>query len=129
MYRRSLCIGAAATVVALTFVTGAAAMANDDDVIRRGGCDGIATWKLKAKPDDGRLEVEGEVDSNRNGQVWRWRFKHDGSVSAKGRSTTRGPSGSFEVERRIVDARGKDHIVFRAVNVRTGAVCRGSLTI
>ena len=129
MYRRPLRIGAAATAVALTLVTGATAMANDDDVIRRGGCTGVATWKLKAKPDDGRLEVEGEVDSNRNGQVWRWRIKHDGAVSAAGRSTTRGPSGSFEAERRIVDTPGKDHVVFRAVNVRSGAVCRGSLRI
>ena len=57
-------------------------MANDDDVIKRGNCSGSANWKLKAKPDDGRLEVEGEVDSNKHGQVWRWRIIHDGDVSA-----------------------------------------------
>ena len=68
----------------------------------RGGCTGSADWKLKVKPDDGRLEVEAEVDSNVSGQTWRWRLCHNGSVSARGTSTTPGAvSGSFEVERRM----------------------------
>lgn len=129
MYRHLARLGAAATALSLAFASGATAQANDDEVIKRGACNAVAHWKLKAKPDDGRLEVEGEVDSNRVGQVWRWKLKHDGVVSDRGRRTTLAPSGSFEVERRIVDARGTDHIVFKAVNVRTGASCRGSLTI
>ena len=98
-------------------------------VIKTGSCSGSADWKLKAKHDDGRLEVEGEVDSNRNGQNWRWVFRHNGSVSARGWATTRGPSGSFEVERRMVDLRGADTIVFRARNPRSGEVCRGVVRI
>ena len=86
-------------------------------------------WKLKAKHDDGRLEVEGEVDSNRNGQDWRWRMVHNGSVSARGWATTHAPSGSFEVERRMVNLGGTDKIVFRARNPRTGEVCRGVVRI
>lgn len=103
------------------------ALAGDDDVIRRGSCTGATDWKLKASPEDGRIEVEGEVDSNRNGQTWRWRIRHNGSLSARGTATTQPPSGSFEVRRVLVDAAGTDTIVFRARNPRTDEVCRGVL--
>ncbi len=103
------------------------AVANDDDVIRRGSCSGATDWKLKGSPENGRIEVEGEIDSNHNGQTWRWRIFHDGKVSAHGRATTHAPSGSFEVRRLLVNGRGVDHIGFRAKNPRSGEVCRGSL--
>jgi hypothetical protein len=120
---------AAALLALLTapVLVAAPAHANDDDVIRRGSCSGSTDWKLKAGPEDGRIEVEGEVDSNRNGQTWRWRLRHDGSLSARGTATTHGPSGSFEVRRVVVDASGTDHLVFRARNPQTGEVCRGVL--
>jgi hypothetical protein len=104
------------------------AMANDADVINRGGCSGATTWKLKASPEDGRIEVEGEIDSNRTGQTWSWRLQHNGTVSAKGQATTRGASGSFEVRRVVVNLRGADDLVFRAVNDRSGELCRGKVT-
>ena len=115
-----------ATVALLaTIALPAPALANDADVIRRGSCSGSADWKLKASPEDGRIEVEGEVDSNRNGQRWRWRLRHNGSLSARGVATTRPPSGSFEARRVVVDLRGTDVLVFRAVNRRSGEICRG----
>lgn len=94
-----------------------------DDVVRRGSCSGGAHWKIKAKPDDGRIEVESEVDSFVNGQRWGWVLRHDGSVSARGTSRTHAPSGSFSVERRTVDRPGVDTFRFRAHNLRTGEVC------
>jgi hypothetical protein len=113
---------AAATLLATAAVP---AQANDGDVIRRGSCSGTADWKLKVGPEDGRLEVEGEVDSNRSGQLWRWRFKHDGVVVAKGTRYTAGASGSFEVRRLMANRSGTDTIVFRAHRPATGEVCRG----
>lgn len=103
------------------------AAANEDDVIRRGSCSGATDWKLKASPENGRIEVEGEVDSNRNGQSWNWSIRHDGDVSAQGTATTHAPSGSFEVRRVLVNAAGQDSIGWRARNPNTGEVCRGSL--
>ena len=103
-----------------------AATAHDDDddrVIRTGSCSGRADWKLKVKTDDGRLEVEGEVDSNVAGQRWRWTLRHNGSVADRGVGITTARSGSFEVERKIVDLAGTDRVAFRAV--RDGQVCRG----
>lgn len=96
---------------------------DDDRVIRTGSCSGGADWKLKVKTDDGRLEVEGEIDSNVSGQRWAWTLRHNGSVSERGVGTTTGRSGSFEVERKIVDLAGTDRVAFRAV--RDGQVCRG----
>ena len=77
----------ALTGIAMLGVAGPA-LANDADVIRRGNCSGRADWKLKASPEDGRIEVEGEVDSNVNGQTWKWRMLHNGNVSARGTATT-----------------------------------------
>ena len=96
---------------------------DDDRVIRTGSCSAGADWKLKVKTDDGRLEVEGEIDSNVAGQRWRWTLRHNGSVSDRGVATTTARSGSFEVERKVVDLAGTDTLVFRAV--RDGQVCRG----
>jgi hypothetical protein len=98
------------------------------EVERQGQCSGSAHWKLKAKPDDGRLKIEAEVDSNRNGQVWSWRILHDGYVSYPGTRTTRAPSGSFSVERRVVNMSGPDSIGFRAKSHASGQICRGHLS-
>ena len=106
----------------------APALANDADVIRRGGCSGTADWKLKASPEDGRIEVEGEVDSNKKGQTWKWRMVHNGSLTAHGKATTSGPSGSFDVERTVVDLKGEDKLKFRAHHPASGQTCVGRVT-
>jgi hypothetical protein len=115
----------AACLGAVTMTVGAApAQASDDDrIIKTGACSAGADWKLKVKTDNGRLEVEGEVDSNVNGQTWAWVFKDNGSVVARGTGTTIAPSGSFEVERKIPNLAGTDRVVFRATHA--GETCRG----
>jgi len=120
-----------ALVVAATVLAGgvvslgtAVASAHDDDEVRaEGSCSRRATWELKVKTDDGRLEVEGEIDSNRSGQRWKWAMRHNGSVSARGWARTSGSSGSFDVERLLVDLAGTDVMIFRATY--KGQVCRG----
>ena len=124
---RTITAGALALSSAFVVVAATPASAKDGDVIRRGSCSASSDWKLKASPEDGRIEVEGEVDSNVVGQTWRWRMLHNGTVSAKGTATTTGPSGSFDVRRLMVDAAGTDTIGWRATNPATGEVCRGSL--
>jgi hypothetical protein len=113
----------AALLVGLPLASPAAA--GDDEKIRTGACSGTADWKLKVKPDDGRLELEAEVDSNVNGQEWTWRIRHNGSLSARGTSTTVGPSGSFDVERRMANLAGTDTFRFRAVH--GSQVCLGRI--
>ena len=92
--------------------------------MQRNGRSAGTEWKIKAKADDGRIEVEAEIDSNKVGQSWSWKFKDNGSVFATGTSTTTSPSGSFEVERKPANKAGTDNFVFRAVHPKSGEVCR-----
>ena len=120
----------AALVAALALVAAAPAVAgDDDDIIRRGNCSGATDWKLKLDLDDGRIETEFEVDQNRSGQRWRVVLKRDGNRFFKGVRTTHGRSGSFEVERKTRNPAGSDRIKARAVNLRSGEVCKGAATI
>jgi len=116
-------LAATLVVATLPFVSVTAAHAGDDDVIRRGSCSEGAAWKIKAKPDDGRLEVEAEVDSNVKGQTWKWVLRHNGRVADRGQARTKGPSGSFSVERHTGNRSGADQFRFRAVNRASGEVC------
>lgn len=119
----------AAITLASTAVAISPAQASDTAKVRTGQCSGATGWQVKAKPDDGRIEFEGEIDSNQNGQLWTWRIVHNGEVSARGSSTTKAPSGSFSVERRLVNLAGADTMSFRATNPDTNEVCRGSVTL
>src|SRR4051794_23776722 len=65
-----------------------------NDVIRRGSCSGSSDWKLKLSPEDGRIEVEYEVDSNKVGQHWRVKLYENGNRIFRGTKTTQGASGS-----------------------------------
>jgi hypothetical protein len=119
----------AAFGLALTATAATPALAAGDAVTKRGSCSDSSSWKLKAKPDNGRLEVEGETDTNRNGQMWHWKILHNGEVAKKGMAMTTAPSGSFSVTRRVNNAAGTDRIGWRATNPNTGETCRGSLSI
>jgi hypothetical protein len=67
------------------------AVARDGDIIRTGGCTGASSWKLKLGPEDGRMEVEFEVDQNRNGSTWNVRLKRDGRQVLEGAEDDTGP--------------------------------------
>ena len=125
---RPLAAGVLLAVTA-TLMAAGTAHADDDEVIRRGACSGSTDWKMKAKPDDGRLEVEAEIDSDRDGQKWRWVLRHNGNVVDRGTATTRAPSGSFEVERKTGNRAGRDAFRFRAVNQGNGEICVGRVRI
>ena len=101
----------------------APAMAKSSDVIRTGNCSGAADWKLKVGREDAGLEVEFEVDQNRNGQVWRVRITDNGVLRYSGLRTTKAPSGSFSVNRTIRNMAGSNTIVARARNLKTGQLC------
>ena len=60
-----------------------------------GACTNGGHFKLKAKHDDGKIEMEYEVDPNRAGQVWAVRITDNGAVVVAQHATTAGPSGSL----------------------------------
>ena len=61
--RMMLAVGLATSLLA----AGTAASAKAGDVVRTGACSGASDWKLKLSPDDGRIELEFEVDQNKVG--------------------------------------------------------------
>jgi hypothetical protein len=123
---RNLTILAALLLAAL--LPGVAPARDNPGVIKTGKCSNGASWKLKAKHDDARIEVEFEVDQNVNGRRWNVVLRRNGAVVFRGARITRPPSGSFEVNRRIADPAGADRIVATA-RAAAGGTCRGALTI
>ena len=115
-------------LAAAVLLTSTPALAKDGDVRTSGTCQGGAEWKLKASPEDGRIEVEGEVDSNRVGQTWNWTLRRgNGTLVGSGTRKTAGRSGSFEVRRVAGNWSGTDTFVFRAQRPGTQQICRGTV--
>ena len=95
------------------------------DVLRSGACNGPSDRKLQLSEDNGRVEVQYEVDQNVVGDVWRVRIRHDGDLVFAARRMTKAPSGSFEVRLLQRNRVGDDVFLGRALNLRTGEICRG----
>jgi flagellar hook assembly protein FlgD len=125
--KRSIWISAAGTIAALALP--AASPASDDDKRRVGQCTGASTSKIKVKPDDGRLEVEFEVDQNKNNRKWRVKIKDNSNVVVRGTARTKAPSGSFSFERRIANLPGTHKIKGVARNKRSGERCTAKVNI
>lgn len=104
--------------------------AKSSAVITRGDCSAASDFKLKLSPEDGRkIEVEFEVDQNRNNRLWKVALADNGTWVYRGSRRTHAPSGSFSVHKLLVNRAGSDRIIAKAVNVRTGEVCRAVLTV
>jgi DUF4097 and DUF4098 domain-containing protein YvlB len=122
-----------ALAVALVLPTALAAVpaapAKDGDVRRAGRCTAASTSKIKLSEENGRIEVEFEVDQNVSGDTWRVRIRHGDTVVFRGTETTGGASGSFTT--RIVedDQSGTDVFRAKARNLSTDELCRGTASI
>lgn len=109
---------------------GAARSHNRADVRVAGSCTASTTATLKLSPEDGRVEVEFEVDQNRNGKRWSVVMVRNGTRVVSRTAVTRAPSGSFEV--RAVIAAGSPNTRVTAVAKRSipgGEVCRAVATL
>ena len=125
---RNISIGVALMSIALVPGGAFAKGGNDQEKRVAGTCTGNASSKLKAKLDDGKIDTEFEVDQNRNDVTWKVRFRLNGERVVKTKATTKAPSGSFSVERRLPNAPGADHIAAKAISPG-GQACRADLTI
>ncbi|MCB0875757.1 MAG: hypothetical protein R2718_13415 [Solirubrobacterales bacterium] len=122
-------LGIATAVVSLAAVAAPTVADAGDDIRSAGKCSGSSTSKIKAKARDGGLEVEFEVDQNRNGVRWKVRIKDNGKVQFRGDAKTKAPSGSFSLERRIADQPGTDAIKGIGRNPATGERCVAEVKI
>ena len=124
--KKGLTIALAAAFAVGALVVAPSAMAKDGDVIKEGNCTEGSDWKLKLSEENGKIEVEFEVDQNKVGDEWRVTLKHDGERFYRAVKETKGPSGSFEVERLEPNLAGDDRFVGKALNLSTGEECRGT---
>lgn len=117
----------AASLVALPATAIAKGGGNDRDVRSTGSCTATSSAKMKLSPENGRIEVEFEVDQNRNGVTWNWSLARAGVSLAGGTAVTIAPSGSFEVRRLVSNTPGTDTIV--ATATRPGESCTVTASI
>jgi hypothetical protein len=117
-------------IVSLTalslLVLGTPALAKDGDMLVRGTCTGASASKLKLGTENGRIEVELEVDQSRNGVGWTVVLTRDGTRVARMTRVTRAPSGSFSARRVIANPAGSN--VVRATASRAGETCSARAT-
>ena len=125
MTTAALTVGLTAPLLAAA--TPAFASGGGGGVKASGACTGGGHFELKAKHDDGKIEMEFEVDSNRAGQVWAVRITDNGAVVVSRNATTAGPSGSFTIRKTIANRPGPDKIHARATF--KNHVCGGAVTL
>lgn len=125
MIRRTALILALAAAALPAF-----ALANDRDVRKPGQCTMSAFSKIKLSPENGRIEVEFELDSGRNGEAWKVAIRRNGKVIARTRARTGRPSGSFTMRRVVGNRPGRpDEVAVRAESFATGQLCRAAATL
>lgn len=121
---RTLAAGSLASALfAGALAAAPAASAKGIDVRTSGTCSIASTWKIKAKAENSRIQVELEVDQNRVGKSWSVVMKDNGVQVYSGTSVTTAPSGSFNVSRTIANRAGTDTITATARNAATGELC------
>jgi hypothetical protein len=119
MSRIRIAIVAAALATALAALAAVAAVpaasAKGGHGLRVSGvCTQTSSAKLKLSREDRRIEVEFEVDQNRNGVPWKVTLRRNGALVASTTARTHAPSGSFSVHRIIARALPTDRITARA---------------
>jgi hypothetical protein len=107
--------------ISLVAVQAAAAKGRNHRVVR-GVCTQQSTSKLQLSREDRGVEVEFEVDQNRNGVPWHVTLRRNGVRVASLTARTHAPSGSFEIRRVLA----RPHARFTAVATRSGETCRAS---
>ena len=114
----------ASSTIGAALLLAPTAAAKDGDVRVAGTCTKATSSKLKLSEEDGRIEVEFEVDQNRNGVRWTVVLFRNGTQVARRVPITRGPSGSFEARFVTANSQGVDRFVARAT--RAGERCSAS---
>ena len=127
MGRRTTLVCAGLAACAAILLAPAMASAKDGDVLVAGKCSSATTSKLKLSEENGRIEVEFEVDQNRSGVRWTVSLTRNGTRFARLVRTTRPPSGSFEARALARNSAGAEVIRGRAVSP-SGEVCTARAT-
>jgi hypothetical protein len=118
-----LALAAVLTVAGAGLTATPLASAKDGDGVRaRGTCTHGSSATLKVHREDNGIEVEFEVDQNRNHVPWKVMLRRNGSLVLSSTATTRAPSGSFEIHR-VTSGSG----TISAVATRSGERCAATV--
>ena len=121
----TLAVALAASTAALALAPVSSAKGGDS-VRVRGVCTQGSTAKLKLSREDSGIEVEFEVDQNRNGVPWKVTLRRNGSLVTSTTARTHAPSGSFSL-RRVVS--GTHGTVVATAKRSSGERCTAQATI
>lgn len=107
--------------------TGTASAAPAAPAEKSKACDG-GRISLDVDRENGRFEVEGDLDDVTPRARWRVTLKHDGKVVVRAtkRSDREGDLDAFE--KRRPNTKGKDRFVFRAKRLSSGPSCSITVT-
>jgi hypothetical protein len=108
--------------ISLVAVQAASAKGTSHRIVR-GACTQQSTSKLELSRDDRGIEVEFQVDENRNSVPWQVTLRRNGAPVASFAARTHAPSGSFDL-RRTIKSRSKARITVTAT--RSGETCRAA---
>ena len=120
----TLAVALAASTAALALAPVSSAKGGDS-VRVRGVCTQGSTAKLKLSREDSGIEVEFEVDQNRNGVPWKVTLRRNGSLVTSTTAKTHAPSGSFSLRRVLSGTHG----TVVATAKRSGERCTAQATI
>lgn len=115
-------VTAALVAAVAALVLAPAGLVKRGDVRVAGTCTASSTAKLKLSEEDGRIEVELEVDQNRIGVRWVVTIAQSGMRIARLTRVTKGPSGSFTARVVAPNGPGVDRLVVRATSP-SGELC------
>lgn len=104
------------------------AQAKDGDVIRRVSCSRTAEIKLKASPENGRIEVEAEIDEAVPGQQWAVVLKRNTATIFRGTRTVN-RLGNIEIRTLTSNGPGVETISASARNLTTRETCNVSIRV
>src|SRR5262245_17570045 len=124
-----------ALALLLFALSAAAAQARGDDGGGGGGevrvagvCGRGVTASLRARADDGRIEVRFRLRQRRGRGVWRITIVHEQRVSSRATKRTTRSDDSFELRRMLPDLQGSDTVVVHAWGPN-GVSCRATATL
>jgi hypothetical protein len=121
MKRSVILVAILCGVLAALPASGLTATAKDGDIRVAGTCTGPSTSKLKLSAENGRIEVEFEVDQNRNGVRWNVVLRRNAKLVTRSSHVTKAPSGSFSARKLVTNGPGAD--VIKATASRPGETC------
>jgi hypothetical protein len=122
MSRKPIALLFALLALSLLAVPAALAKGGKPGAVRiQGVCTKQSTSKMKLSREDRGIELEFQVDQNRNGVPWKVRLSRNGKVIASFTAKTRAPSGSLDIRRVIAGRLGADRI--KAVATRSTETC------